>query len=630
MFQSFTSTAGPQQAAARLERLRRLMQEQGFDAWLVPHNDEYQGEYVPPSAQRLAWLTGFDGSAGYAIILPETAALFIDGRYTLQARQQTDPALFTYEDLIAIPPAVWLRRYAASRAQAGSLPPEGLKIGFDPWLHSIKEAAALRAALAPHGRLAAAPENLVDSIWHDRPAVPQGKVSLQPAALTGRTAADKLAAIRAATKAAGASACLLTEPAAIAWALNIRGSDVAHTPVALGFALIPADDRPPLGGKAALFIDPAKCDAAIEAALAPVAMLAPIGGLSAAMADYSKDYGRIMLDPRRAAEAFRLLVEEAGGQIIAANDPAELPRAIKTAAELDGARQAHLRDGVAMVRFLAWLDTAAAKNDSGLDEISAAQKLEHFRRDTAAAMGSRLEDISFDTISGAGANGAIIHYRVTEGSNRPLQRGELYLTDSGGQYRDGTTDITRTIAIGPAGEEEKRCFTLVLKGLIGLSRARFPQGARGCDLDSLARYALWQNGLDYAHGTGHGIGSFLSVHEGPQSISRAGAQELQAGMIISCEPGYYREGAFGIRLENLLIIKPASAVPGGDKPMLSFETLTLCPIDRRLILPALLTAEELAWLNAYHAHIRAMLLPLIKESSAQKWLTQATEAIAAE
>ncbi|KAA6405883.1 aminopeptidase P family protein [Candidatus Tokpelaia sp.] len=630
MFQSFTTETNPQQAGDRLSALRQIMKQQGFDAFLVPHNDEYQGEYVPPCAQRLAWLTGFDGSAGYAVILPETAVLFVDGRYKLQARQQTDPALFTYEDLIATPPAAWLRHYSASRAQAGSLPAAGLKIGFDPWLHSIKEAAALREALAPQGELTAAPENLIDLIWQDRPPAPQGRVTLQPAEYTGRSAADKLAAIRAEVKKAGAGACLLTEPAAIAWALNIRGSDVAHTPVALGFALIPVDDSAPPAGKAVVFIDEAKCDAAIEEALAPVAMMVPIGSLSDYMASYIKHYSTIMLDIAGCAEAFRLLVEEAGGQVIAADDPAELPRAVKTAAELAGARQAHLRDGVAMVRFLAWLDAAATKNNSDLDEITAAEKLEAFRRDTAAAMGSRLEDISFDTISGIGANGAIIHYRVTEGSNRQFQQGELYLTDSGGQYRDGTTDITRTVAIGTVGEEEKRCFTLVLQGLINLSRARFPQGTRGRDLDSLARYALWQNGMDYAHGTGHGIGSFLNVHEGPQTISRAGAQELYAGMIISCEPGYYCEGAFGIRLENLLIISPASAIPGGDTPMLSFETLTLCPMDNRLVLAAMLSAEELAWLNAYHAHVRKTLRPFITDSSTQQWLKQATAEIAAQ
>jgi len=630
MFQSFTTEAGPHHARVRLEALRQIMKQQGFDALLVPHNDEYQGEYVPPCAQRLAWLTGFDGSAGYAIILLETAVLFVDGRYKLQARKQTDPALFTYEDLIATPPAAWLRRYGQRQAQAGHLPPEGMKIGFDPWLHSVKEAAALREALAPHGRLAATPHNLVDSIWQDRPAPPQGKVSLQPVELTGRSAADKLAAIRAQTLAAGAGACLLADPAAIAWAFNIRGSDIAHTPVALAFALIPADDALPLQGKAVIFIDKAKCNAAIKAALAPIAVFAPISSLSTAMASYIEHYKAIMLDITGCAEAFRLAIEAAGGQIIAAENPVALPCAVKTAAELAGARRAHLRDGVAMVRFLAWIDgRLAAKGAASLDEITAAEQLEIFRCDTAIALGSRLEDISFDTISGAGANGAIIHYRVTQNTNRQFREGELYLTDSGGQYRDGTTDITRTIAIGPAGEEEKRCFTLVLKGLIKLSLARFPQGTRGRDLDSLARYALWQNGMDYAHGTGHGIGSFLNVHEGPQTISRAGAQELYAGMIISCEPGYYREGAFGIRLENLLIIEAAAKPAGGDIAMLGFETLTLCPIDSKLILPALLSAEELAWLNAYHDHIYKTLLPFIKDSSTQQWLRQATAEIAA-
>lgn len=621
MFQNFDTESAPQQAQARLQALRAQMKALGLDAFLVPHSDEYQGEYLPPCSQRLAWLTGFDGSAGFAIIAREEAALFVDGRYTLQARQQTDPLLFSYHDLIAMPPARRLRGILQAQAAAGLLPAGGAAIGFDPWLHSIKEAAALRAAIAPHGQLRAVEQNPLDAIWHDRPPPPQSKITLRPLRLAGRPAADKLAEIRAKTAAAGAKACLLAEPAALAWAFNLRGRDVAHIPVALGFALIPAA----AAEKAILFLNAAPPDAETTAELAPLADLAPLSALSAAVKACCADKNSLMVDSAGAAEAFRLMAEQAGGAIIAADNPVSLPRAIKTPAEQEGARKAHLRDGVAVVRFLAWLDAAAAAGGS-LDEITAVEKLEECRRQTAAEMGSRLEDISFDTIAGAGANGAIIHYRVTRAGNRKLQQGELFLVDSGGQYQDGTTDITRTIAIGAAGAEEKRCFTLVLKGMIALSAACFPQGARGCDLDAIARYALWQNGLDYAHGTGHGVGSFLSVHEGPQNISRRGGQELFAGMILSNEPGYYREGAFGIRLENLLIVRPAEAVKGGDSPMLRFETLTLCPIDRRLILPELLSAAELAWLNAYHARVYAQLAPFLRGRD-KDWLAAATKSL---
>jgi len=616
MFQNFDTEANLSHARERLKALRALMAEYGYDAFLVPHADEYQGEYLPPCSMRLEWLTGFSGSAGFAIILKNEAILFTDGRYRLQIRQQTDASLFSYEDYIAIPPAVWLHKYLTS-APAG----KKLKIAFDPRLHSIKEIETFREAVRSHGELAAAEGNLIDAIWHNRPALPRGAVSLQPLSLTGRTAEDKLAEIRAKTAAANARACLLTDPASIAWAFNIRGCDIAHTPVALGFALLPVHD------KAIIFMDAEKFSPEVKNALAPVAEIAAPQSIAGHIAAICRNGGGLMADNRSCPEIFRLMAKQAGGQIVNAENPVLLPRAIKTEAELAGARAAHKRDGAAMARFLSWLDRQiAAHGAAEMDEIKAAEALENFRCETAANQGSRLEDISFDTISGAGADGAIIHYRVTRATNRQFRDGELYLVDSGAQYRDGTTDITRTVAIGDAGEQEKRCFTLALKSMINLSLARFPQGARGRDLDILARNALWQNGLDYAHGTGHGVGSFLSVHEGPQTISRAGAQVLFPGMIVSNEPGYYREGAFGIRIENLLIVREPEMTKGGDIPMLSFETLTLCPIDRRLILPEMLSEAERDWLNAYHARVYETISPMLEQAD-KDWLAIATEPI---
>jgi len=615
MFQSYDLENNPDAARGRLAALRRLMAERGCDAFLVPHSDEYMSEYLPPCAKRLEWLTGFSGSAGFAIILAQQAVLFTDGRYHLQVRQQTDPVLFHYADLISAPPAAWLRAYAQARKAEGALPAGGLKIAYDPRLHSLIEADALRAAVAPYGALIPVAENPVDAIWRDRPAPPCGAVSRQPLELAGRSASDKLAELRGKITAARADFWLITEPTGLAWLFNLRGQDVEHTPIALGYALIPRDSL----AKAQIFMNKAKFGSEIAAELAELAEIVPPQQMPARLAAAAKGR-RIMADERSCAEAFRLAVQQAGGALIAAANPLALPRAIKTQAEQDGARRAHRRDGVAMVRFLAELERQiAARGAESMNEIAAAELLEQIRRDTAAESGSRLEDISFDTISGIGADGAIIHYRVSRASNQPFRAGALYLVDSGGQYRDGTTDITRTIAIGPSGAEEKRCFTLVLKGMISLSMARFPQGTRGRDLDILARNALWQNGYNYAHGTGHGVGSFLSVHEGPQTISPAGAQALLPGMIISNEPGYYREGAFGIRIENLLLTQPAEPIAGGDMPMLAFETLTLCPIDRRLIDTALLEAAELDWLNAYHARICAELSPHLNEAD-RAWL----------
>lgn len=607
MFQSFDVKTEPEHAAGRIARLRAEMARLGLDGFFVPRADEHQGEYVPPNAQRLAWLTGFTGSAGIALVLRDRAIIFVDSRYTLQVRQQTDTDVFSYENLVSTPPATWLEQHGV-----------GLKIGFDPWLHTISGAQGLRTALkAGGGQLVEAEENLVDRIWQERPAPPLGRVSMQPATLAGRTAQEKLAEMRKAISAAGAAAVILTDPASVAWCFNIRGTDVANTPLPLSFAIVTVKSKPEL------FIDNRKLTEEEKDALHPLCDIIAPSQLAKKIAHFARTEQKILLDPSLAAERLRLVVEDAGGQIVEGKDPARLPRAIKNAAELAGARLAHLRDGVALARFFAWLSRQAPGTQ---DEISTTRKLEELRAQTAQACGSKLEDISFDTISGAGPNGAIIHYRVDTQTSRPLQEGALYLVDSGAQYRDGTTDVTRTVAIGQAGNEEKRCFTLVLKGMIAIAAARFPPGTRGQDIDVLARIALWKNGFDYAHGTGHGVGAFLGVHEGPQSISRTGAQELLPGMIVSNEPGYYREGVFGIRIENLLAVKTADIPEGGDVPMFGFETLTFCPVDRQLIVTELLTKEERSWLNDYHAQVYHKIAPALDEGDRQ-WLMQATATV---
>lgn len=601
MLQSFDVSTNPTDGAPRVAALRKEMERLNLDGFLVPRADEHQGEYVPPHAQRLSWLTGFTGSAGMALILKDKAVIFIDGRYTLQVSQETDPNVFIYEDLINTPPAKWLKENT-----------KNLTIGFDPWLHTIAGVKALNAALTETGgKLVSTTENLIDIIWKDQPEPPLEKVSIQPLAFAGKDAGEKLNELQAAIVKSGAASVILTDPSSIAWTFNIRGKDVTNTPFALSFAVIPAT------GKATLIIDPRKLDPDVSAYLQRHCTLISPGSLEQEIIKAPRPVG---LDSQLAAEKIRLLITNANGAIVETPDPARLPRAIKNSAELDGARRAHLRDGVALVRFFAWLDK---QKPGTVTEISAAQKLEALRVEIAAQFNSKLEDLSFATISGSGPNGAIIHYRVTTDTNRTLNEGELYLVDSGAQYRDGTTDVTRTVAVGTAGADEKYCFTLVLKGMIDMSLARFPIGTRGMDLDVLARIALWKAGFDYAHGTGHGVGAFLSVHEGPQNLSRRGEQELLPGMIISNEPGYYRNGAFGIRIENLLIVQEEAIPVGGDITMRSFETLTLCPIDQRLIAPELLTQEERNWLNHYHADVKEKLWKHLSLEE-QTWLEAAT------
>ncbi len=601
MFQSFKEIADPSKGRPRVAQLRKELNKRKLAAFLVPHADEHQNEYLPPGAERLSWLTGFTGSAGMAIVGIRSAALFVDGRYTLQAPGQVDGRVF---DVLQIPgnkPADWLKVTLK----------KGDALGYDPRLHTIRAIERMQKTANEAGlRMVPQDENLVDAIWKDRPAAPRKAVSLHPLKYAGELAARKIASVQKQLRNANADCVVITLPESIAWLVNIRGQDVPHTPLPLSFAIIPKK------GKPELFIAPEKLAATVRKALARDVKLCPPAKMAPALAAIGKAKGKVQLDPETASQWFANQLEQAGAEIVHGTDPCLALKARKNKTEIAGTRAAHQRDGVAMCRFLAWLD---AKAPSGkLDEISAAKKLESFRRQTG-----ELKEISFDTISGAGANGAIVHYRVSESSNAQLIPGTLYLVDSGAQYLDGTTDITRTVSLGAPTGDMRRHFTLVLKGHIGLAAARFPKGTRGVDLDPLARSPLWNAGHDFDHGTGHGVGSYLSVHEGPQSISKRGMVALEPGMIISNEPGYYLEGHYGIRIENLVLVTRARKVKGGDRPMMGFETLTLAPIDRRLIDPALLTRDELKWLNAYHARVLKEISPELSVRD-RKWLEQAT------
>lgn len=610
MHQSFEVTATPHLSRERVARLRSALQALGADAYLVPRADEYQGEYVPACAERLAWLTGFTGSAGICLVLPDTAIVFVDGRYVTQLAEQVDGSVFEAGDLIGLPPAPWLE--ASGR--------KGLRLAVDPWLHTGAEIRRLeRAVEALSGTLVLLDHNPLDPLWSDRPAQPHGRVSIQPLVHSGQLAREKIATM-AADLSGKASAVILTDPSSVAWTFNIRGDDVPHTPHPLSRAIIHAD------GRADIYLDEGKAGIEERAYLTQIATIRDPDDFAHAVTTLAAGGTRIMLDPDHAPYALARLIREAGGTVVEGGDPARLPRACKNETELKGSAAAHLQDGAAMVEFLAWLDQATPGT---VTEIDAVRRLEEIRRDTGLRQQNPLRDISFDTISGAGDHAAIMHYRVTVETDRTIDAGTLFLIDSGGQYVNGTTDITRTVAIGTVPEEARRFFTLVLKGMIAISTARFPKGTRGVDLDPLARIALWKAGADFGHGTGHGVGSYLSVHEGPQRISRAAMQELLPGMILSNEPGYYRPGAFGIRIENLVHVYAARDVEGGDRPMLGFETLTYCPIDRRLVVLDLLTREERDWLDAYHAETRDKLMPLIEDAAVRDWLVAATEPLQA-
>lgn len=603
MFQSFEDASEGRESAARVARLREALRENGLDGFIIPRADEHQGEYIPASAARLAWLTGFTGSAGTALVLRDRAAIFTDGRYTVQVRAQSDGSIFEFVNSVETPLAAFLSKHASD-----------LRIGFDPWLHTIAEIERLRSTLdSVGGTLVPLLINPVDRLWQDRPLPPTGRVSVHPDEFAGQSVASKLATLQQGLAKTGADAVLLTDPSSVAWVFNIRGSDVPHTPLPLGFALVPAE------GPATLFLDGRKCDVALQTALQDHARIASPDDLEPALAAFGEGR-RLLLDPQLVADHVADVVRKSGGTIIEGEDPARLPRAIKNETELAGARRAHLRDAVAMIIFLAWL---AEQPPGSQTEIDAARRLEAIRTEVGSADGMPLRDISFDTIAGAGPNAALPHYRVNEASNRRIAAGEFFLIDSGGQYQDGTTDITRTVAVGTPTPEMRRHFTLVLKGMIAVSRARFPVGTRGMDLDPLARTALWQAGCDYAHGTGHGVGSFLAVHEGPQSISRRGAAVLEAGMILSNEPGYYKEGHYGIRTENLIVVTKAETIPGGDLPMHGFETLTFVPIDLRAMDRSLLDEGEVEWVDNYHRAVIERIGPRVS-GQVRDWLIEAT------
>ncbi|MFC0201086.1 aminopeptidase P family protein [Paracoccus rhizosphaerae] len=597
-FQTFEDPAGGGDHAARLQALRDVMRDQDLSAIIVPRADVHQGEYVAEADARLAWLTGFTGSAGFAIATLDRAGVFVDGRYRVQVRGQIDLRHFTPVDWPETRPSGWLREAL----------PQGGRVGFDPWLHTRREIETMETALQGSSiALIALEGNPVDAIWPDRPAPPVGAARIHPTELAGETSAQKRSWLAAELKAAGQAAALLTLPDSISWLLNIRGSDLPKNPVVQSFAVL-SDS-----GHLALFADSAKFDDDLRAHLGNEVSILPHDALSAALIDLE---GPVRLDPGSAPEAAFRILDDAGTDVMRGPDPAILPKARKNAAELAGMRAAHHRDGIAMVRLLAWLD---AQDPASLTEIDVVRRLEDLRRDAG------ILDISFDTIMGAGPNGAIVHYRVTEMTNRRLSGGELLLIDSGGQYADGTTDITRTVALGQVRPDAVQPFTAVLRGMIALSRAKFPKGVAGAHLDALARQFLWQQGLDFDHGTGHGVGAALCVHEGPVRISRASDMALESGMILSNEPGYYREGSFGIRIENLIVVAEADAEPG--RQMLGFQTLTLCPIDRRLIDRAAFSANEVAWLDDYHAWVRQELRDHL-DPAEQAWLDAATAPLA--
>jgi Xaa-Pro aminopeptidase len=603
MFQTYEPPQSGAESSGRIDLLRELMARAGVDALLVPHGDEYSNEYLPACAERLAFVTGFTGSAGQAIVTRDGAVLFVDGRYILQAPRQVDTETFEVLQTGAgkPKPSEWLVK---------ALKP-GAVVGFDPRLHPPLYIDELAAELAPKRiKLKALPRNPVDRLWGKaRPSPPQGAVAVHPAKYAGKSAEEKLSELQVALKKEGHDAVVLTSPPSICWLLNIRGSDVAHNPVVLAFAIVPAS------GKAELFIDPAKVGKEAKAHLAPLARLSPPEALGNRLTALKTASKTVSLSPG-APVWFHRKLKGGKGRVVRALDPCNLPKARKNAVEIKGARAAHKRDGVAMARFLAWLDREAG--GGRVDEIAAAEKLEELRAETQA-----LKEISFDTISGSGPNGAIVHYRVSTATNRALKPGELYLVDSGGQYLDGTTDVTRTVAIGEPTREMAERFTLVLKGHIAIATARFPKGTRGVDLDPFARRALWEAGLDFDHGTGHGVGSYLNVHEGPQGIAKQAMVPLEPGMIVSNEPGYYKKGAYGIRIESLVLVTEPAKVPGGERELMGFETLTLVPIDRRLVVPELLSPAELDWLDAYQARVRETIGPELGAED-RAWLEQAT------
>jgi Xaa-Pro aminopeptidase len=589
--------------ADRLAALREQLKFDRLDGFVVPLTDEHMSEYVGSYAQRLAWLTGFEGSAGSAVVLPEEAAIFVDGRYTLQVRSQVDGKDWSYQSVPETSVTEWLKDHA----------PKGARIGYDPWLHTRDWVKKAKEALASRGaELVPVGENPIDKIWRDRPQASKAKLIVQPDQYAGKSAAEKRTDIAEWLEKHDADAAVLSALDSIAWAFNVRGQDVTHTPVALAYAIVNKD------GTADLFVAGEKVGPDVRQHLGNGVRLHERYEFENALAQLAGK--AVVVDPERAVAAIFDALEKAGAKIIPLRDPTILPKALKNPVEIAGQKAAQTRDGAVIARFLHWIDQEAPKGD--VDELKASDKLEGLRRENP-----ELRDLSFDSISGAGPNGAIVHYRSSEKTNRKLEKGTLYLIDSGGQYVDGTTDITRTVPIGTPTDEMRDRFTRVLKGHIAVATAVFPKGTRGTQLDSFARRPLWDAGLDYAHGTGHGVGSFLAVHEGPQRIapvtsSQSGGDEpLAAGMIISNEPGYYKTGEYGIRIENLVLVVDKH-IEGEEKEMLGFETLTFAPIDRRLIVKEMLSREEIDWLNGYHAQVLAKIGPTLSGSD-REWLDKA-------
>jgi Xaa-Pro aminopeptidase len=599
-FQSFSEKTDPSRGKERLAALRAELAKRKLDGFIIPRTDQHQNEYVPACEERLAWLTGFAGSAGVAVVLADKAALFVDGRYTLEAKAQVDTSAFAIEHLVETPPSEWIAKNL-----------KGGNFGYDPLRTTIDGVENLKKACERAGAmLVPLPENPVDAIWSDRPAPPLSKVVLHDMRFAGESAENKIKRLQEELGKAKLDAAILSDPASVAWTFNIRGADVTHTPLPLSWALVPRE------GKPSLFVDGRKLSNEVRAALSKVADVQEPPAFDQALAAIAR--GRtIRLDQATAPKHLADVIEQAGGTVAKGADPVTRMKAVKNEAEISGTRAAHKRDGAALVNFLAWFDREAP--DGKLTEIDAVAALESFRRETGW-----LKDVSFPTIAGAGPHGAIVHYRVTQKTNRRISKGELFLIDSGAQYEDGTTDVTRTLSVGDPAHEMRERFTLVLKGHIAIARAVFPEGTTGAQLDGFARAPLWRAGLDFDHGTGHGVGSYLSVHEGPARISKMGNAKLEAGMILSNEPGYYKTDAYGIRIENLELIVPHKAPAGAEKKLLSFEALTLAPIDRRLVLPSMLSLEELDWLDTYHARVRAEIAPLVG-SEARDWLIEATE-----
>ena len=595
-------TDNSSQLVKRISNLRTCLLGLNVDGFIIPHNDEYNNEFLPENAERLRWLTGFGGSAGTAIVLSQKAAIFVDGRYTIQAREQVDTSLFSLHHLIELTPFKWLAENLSS----------GLSLGYDPWLHDLNSVKKLKEVCTKAGaRLIAVDENPIDVIWEDQPSPPLEPIFAHELGYAGVSSKEKREDLAKFLKNNDTQALILTDPASIAWVLNIRGNDVPYTPLPLSTAIIHSDSS------VDWFVKKEKIDGALLSHLGEQVRVHDPDNLKSVLELQGKNSSSIQICPDTAASWIFDQLSFAGVDIRKEVDPVILAKSIKNKVELEGSRSAHRRDGAAMARFLVWLKANAESEE--LSEKEAAEKLTGFRKNEKLFQG-----LSFETISGAGPNGAIVHYRVDEKSSRLIKKDELYLIDSGGQYLDGTTDVTRTVSIGEPSDEMKDRYTRVLKGHIAIAKAVFPKGTTGAQLDVLARQYLWQLGLDYDHGTGHGVGSFLGVHEGPQRISRVGAyQELVPGMILSNEPGYYKEGEYGIRIENLIVVTAFDNMNEAEREMLGFETITLVPLDLNCIKTSLLGTDELTWIDNYHSRVKTEISPLV-DPETKKWLRSAT------